>query len=67
MVSFFILLSPSLLSSPPSLTRSNTLVIVFFQWTYSLDLTSLYIAEVKDDERKGEEGAKESEKHKLPL
>ena len=56
-------------SFPPSLSRSDTFAILVFHWTFALDLSSLYIAELEeDDEEKGKvrEKSKESEKRKLP-
>ena len=71
LLSFPLSLLPFLLPSLPlSLSRSDTFAILVFHWTFALDLSSLYIAELEeDDEEKGkvrEEKGKESEKQKLP-
>ena len=66
------LILPSLIL--PSLilpfSRTDTFAILVFHWTYALDLSSLYIAELEEsDEEKGKEREKkdtESEKQKLP-
>ena len=50
-------------SFPSSLSRSDTFAILIFHWTFALDLSSLYIAELEED---NEEKGKESEKQKLP-
>ena len=65
-----LLLPPSLPPSLLFLSRSDTFAILVFHWTFALDLSSLYIAELEeDDEEKGrvrEEKGKESEKQNLP-
>ena len=47
----------------PLLEWSDTFAILIFHWTFALDLSSLYIAELEED---NEEKGKESEKQKLP-